>query len=1066
MTEPEKPVTPEGADEATPPAEEPAPPPEPWTPERVLEWNRYYDLYVAAAVLLLVFVGSAHPIMNPTLWPDLQTGRLLRTQMRPVTTDPFSYTMEGRPWVNIPWLFQLASSALYDTASGGADPVTQPDGSAVGTLNREQLAAGLLVGLSALLRVGTALLLLTIRRPGPGLWWVALCAAAALGAMLMPLPGGSSPILPALGGIAAPAEVEPSAWGVFLLAIELVLLHRAIDRGRPGALWGLVPLFLVWANVDDSFLFGLLFLAAAVAGMLLTPRRKGDAGTRPAPAQLLGVLAACALVVLLNPSFARIYPVAISPLRRLLATSTDEVTVDQLSYFGRASQGYFDRLHGGEETGAHRLYIAYYILVVGVGLASFALNRNRFSWGRFLLFAVASVLWALLARLAPEFALVWAVTVALNGQEWYQDRFGREGHLGPGWSAWSVGGRAATLLVLSALILKGLTGYGSTLAEPPFGFGVPAENFAFEAADFLADARFDGNVLNLTPSTGDVMIWRAWPRNPERKTYIDGRPHLFPRSLRAELREIRRAFYADDKDAWQPLLDRYGVTVVLVPAPSPMVTDPNAPKVFESLSSSPDWIPFYDDGQVALFGRADAPEGDLAFFQERRLDAPQLAFHAERSIPSPERTPNPTGPLDRYFQNRANRNPQPHVWAAQRWLAFRRPPGEDRPDLAGCLLAIGELRTALAKNPDDPTAWRWLGSAYAQLNDREADVFVRAGVTTPPAEYRKFRLQQLLSVLNFAVQSSPPPRDQDARDAQADLHHQLGELYLSASAFDLARDEFEKQRRLARPGDFSPEEVSRLAQLDEQVERVQQALADAAASVEGQQANPLQRAEYAMSQGAPGIALQELSEAEQIGLSQGPAHAQLIDLYCQVGQADKAFELLGESGNVEDPALNTGPGTASYRQGLVYFLIGNYNFAALMWRDRAIRQLRDSQGMQALEATRSFLRGLVREAAQSIQELPGNVGNQAVWEAELGLCLLEAGKPAEAADHLAAALTLQPDSPSRPLLAHYLELLGREVPPLPEPEPAPDDSTPTPTPAPDAELPKDVFSRSQADAGP
>lgn len=1059
MTEPEKPVEPEGVDDASSVAEEPVPPPpEPWTPERVLEWNRYYDLYIVAAILLLIFIGSAHPITSPSLWSDLQTGRLIRQRMQPVTTDPYSYTMAGRRWVNIPWLFQLASAGIHDAANGtDAAAAGQPALPGVNTLSRAKLATGLLVAVTALLRVAAAGLVLAIRRPGPGLWWAAVCALIALGAMLMPLPGGTTPLVPALGGIAMPAEVGPGSWGLFLMALELFILYRAALRGRPGMLWWLVPVFAIWANTDDSFIFGLIFLATGLLGMLVAPPRTED-GRRLSPAGALGVLAACAAVVLLNPSLARIYPVALSPLTRLFRSgATEGITVEQLSYFGRESQSYLDRLHGGEGTGAYRLYIAYYVVVVGLGLASFVMNRRRFSLGRFLTFAAAAALWAALAILAPIFALVWAVTMTLNGQEWYQDRFGRQGHLGAGWSLWSVGGRAVTLLAVSALLLKGLTGYNASPSEPRFGFGAETDEFAFEAADFIADAPFGGKVLNISPSTGDALIWKAWPRNPDRQTYIDGRPHLFPPSLRAELREIRRAFYAGEKSAWQPLLDRYGVTVVMVPAP-PMTLDPNAPKVFESLSNSPDWIPFYDDGQVALFGRADAPETDLAFFRQRRLDAPQLAFHAERAIPSSDRTPTPTGPLDRFFQNRGRRNPQPHVWSAERWMNFRRPLGEERPDLAWCLLAIGELRTALAKNPDDPTAWRLLASAYAELDAREAEIFLESDASiAPPSNYVKFRLQQRLAVLNFAVMSTPPPRNQDARDALAGLHHQLGELYLSANAYDLARDHFEKQRKLVRPGDFSDEEASRLAQLDEQVERVQSALSEQAADPQ-QQINPMQRAEFAISQGAPGIAAQELYEADQSGLPQGQGmRARLLDLYCQVGWPDKAFELLGETGNIEDPSLYTGPGTASYRQGLVYFLIGSYDLAALMWRDRAIRQLRESQGMQAMEATRSFLRGLVRQSAEVIQELPQRVGTQSVWEAELGLCLLEAGKPAEAADRMAAALTLQPDSPSRPLLAHYLELLGHEVPPPPADSGSTPDGGSIPQPGPATELPQDVF---------
>jgi tetratricopeptide (TPR) repeat protein len=1059
MTERETP------DESSPPddnvntaVEEPTPEPapEPWTPERVTEWNRYYDLYVAAGVLLLVFIGSAHPISNPALWSQLQAGRLVG-QQGPVVTDQFSYTMQGHRWVNIPWTFEWINATLYDAVQAGMDRLgLKGDGRALNAPNREQVAAGVLVGLSAFLRALTALIILNIRRPGPGLWWSCICALFALGAILVPLPGADRPFVPILGGIAQPAEVASQSWGLVLFALELWLIHRAAAMGRPRALLALVPVFLLWANLDDSFLYGLIVLAAATVGMVLRAQVAATA-TRPIPSAglALGVLAACAAIVLVNPSHVRIYPTAASPLIELVRPSSDILTHDRLSFFGSESRAYFDRIHSDKFVGAHRLYLVYYLVIVGIGLASFVLNRRRFAIGRFLVYAVMAVLWGALVSLAPEFALVWAVTLALNGQEWYQDQFGTEGRLGSGWALWSVGGRAVTLLVVFAMLVKGLTGYGASPAEPAFGFGVNPDDFAFEAADYIADAGFAGNVFNMTLSSGDAIVWRAWPRNPERKTFADGRPHLFPPSIRVQMETVRRALNEKDKATWQPILDRYNVTVVMLPFSS-------ATRTYAGMADNPDWIPFYDDGHIILFGRADAPAADLAYFREHQLIPDQLAYRTSRDVPSSDRTPTPTSYLDRFFQNRGRRAPQPHVWSAERWLTLRNPNPDEPPSPALCLLAIGELRTALARNPDDATAWRLLASAYRQLGQREGEILSKE-TGTVPTNYLLFRSQQRAAVLNFAIQSTPPPRTQDAKSAKAELHLELGQLYLSTNYFDLARDQFEEARQLSRAGTFGIEEQNQLAQLDEIVERVNTALSDL--SVDQQQFGPMQRIEYALSNGTPGIAIREMEEAEDSGLAQGALRARLIDLYCQVGWPDKAFELLGTISNVEDPSLNTGPGTASYRQGLVYFLIGNYELSAALWRDRALPQLRSSEGLEALEAARSLLRGLPREASEQFQALPGRISTQAVWESELGFCLLEAGKPSEAAEHFETALTIEPNFGARPLLEYYLEQLGRPIPPAPEPEPAaepaaPEPAAPAPSPAPTAtDLPPDPFQK-------
>src|SRR5207248_1826037 len=110
------------------------------------EWNRYYDLYVAAAVLFLVALGAAHKVLgtDAALWPTLQAGRLTAARAWPVLTDVFSYTETGRTWVNVPWLFGWLNALIYDAGHGLIRPPIGADTAA--TSRADQVAAGLLVG--------------------------------------------------------------------------------------------------------------------------------------------------------------------------------------------------------------------------------------------------------------------------------------------------------------------------------------------------------------------------------------------------------------------------------------------------------------------------------------------------------------------------------------------------------------------------------------------------------------------------------------------------------------------------------------------------------------------------------------------------------------------------------------------------------------------------------------------------------------------------------------------------------------------------------------------------------
>ncbi len=408
------------------------------------------------------------------------------------------------------------------------------------------------------------------------------------------------------------------------------------------------------------------------------------------------VLAACAAACLVNPSLHRAYGAAAVSSLPFLQPKDDVLTLDQLSFFGPG-------IRRGGMPGSSLLMV-YYLAIVGAGLATFVLNRRNLSVGRLLVYAVAAAAWGMMFRFSGEFAVVFAAAAALNGQERYLDKFGTAGRLGTGWAVWSIGGRAITIILVFACIARGLTGWGRDATEPRFGFGFDPDDFAFEAAEFLKTARIGGNVLNTTSAQGDALIWKAAER---RKTFVDSRRHLFPSALQKELREIQVALSKDDVAAWKPRLDRYGISAV-------MINQPRAPNTYRLLMQSPHWVPFYDDGNIVLFGRADAPQADLDTFRAHRLDADVLAYRQARPVPSAGSPPTPTSWIDSIFRNR---DPGPTAGArrggaalARRGGARRRPrragpgrPGAVLPDDLECADRPGATPTTRRRTASWPT---------------------------------------------------------------------------------------------------------------------------------------------------------------------------------------------------------------------------------------------------------------------------------------------------------------------------------------------------------------------------
>jgi tetratricopeptide (TPR) repeat protein len=1011
------------------------PAPEPMTPERVSQWNAYYDVYVKWAALVLVFMVACNYVTDSSVWVHLKTGQLIAKQTAPVTTDEFSYTQAERPWFNVPWLFQWFHAALYDYTYGLVPVDTiDPTGNRA---RAEQIAMGTLVVFDAFFRFLTAWVVLKFRHRGPGLWWSALCMTLALGVIFDPIVGIS------MGGIAGPSFVLPATWGLFFLALELWALFRAYFQGRGFGLWLLPLLFLLWANVDESFLFGLVVLGTSALGYLmdrgrieLLLERPGEdrEGTEQAARTPVGfviplaVSVVCALVCLANPSTWHAFDVAASPFYRLF----------QNSFF-----------NPGLEKSVTDWYLlpAYYLVIVALGLASFLLNVRRFSWARFLPFVVMAAVWGVMMQMNAVFALVCAWVVIPNGQEWYQDRFGVLGRLGTRWTVWSTGGRMVTLALIFLLMSKDITGWGNPSPGIQFGLGFQPDAFTLEAADFLdRHNEITGNILNTAPHQGDMLIWKSAPK---RKTYIDGRTRLFPRELQEQLHKTRIALSEDDVAGWKPLLDKYSISAV-------MIEPPDSPHTYVRLMESPNWVPFYDDGRIVMFGRADAPAADLAFFKQNQLDANLRAYRTTHMVPGAERPPNATSWIDGVFQNRTFSRPQSRVESALRWLNGPMKEAEQArqknevwlPDPAHCILAIQEARIALAHSPDDWIAFRRLKDAYAYLMFQENAMLHGVPIThenaariirlQPKVELLMNRMQQRAAALNYAIQTTPPPKTRAERVEKGGLNLELSELYFQIGAQDLGRDCVRAFVEGVEPGDHSKEMMDQiqqqLSQIDEAVKKVNDGVDDF--EVE-RSAGPVDRATFALNQGNTGRAIAELADAERNLVSTAVVKPRLVDLYCNTGQPDKALELLS-TGALEDPNLGVEPGAGAFRQGRVYFLLGNYLSAATLWNERAIPRVRAERSGRVLVSAVGLTRGEAMQTANAFLGLPSSLSQQAAWLYDLGMCQLEAGMPIEAAESLTKALTLAPGLGVRPIAAYYLEKMGKPVPPPVKPIRAPE----------------------------
>ncbi len=468
-------------------------------------------------------------------------------------------------------------------------------------------------------------------------------------------------------------------------------------------------------------------------------------------------------------------------------------------------------------------------------------------------------------------------------------------------------------------------------------------------------------------------------------------------------------------------------------------------ETYKRLTQSPNWIPFYDDGRVVIFGRADAREPDLATFKNNRLVPELRAYRVAQPVPSADRPPTPTSWLDDFFQNRLAGRPQSHTNAAVRWLQGGVLEGDQPTHTRPGTVPAGDSRGAnrAGKEPRRlgrlPPARRRLplpcasGDRPPRRHPADRENQSRVSALVPNIDVLTMRFRQRVTALNYAILTTPPPKTAEARRELQSLNMELFQLFLQAGSIDLARDRLQMVLDQIQPGDLpSPEAEAQYRQQLEQLNQRVKQVEDTCWTFRSNARRARSRRPWPLrNQGAPGLAIGELEEANRGNMSPMIVKPQLVDLFCFTGQPDRAVELLA-MGASEDPNLGTEPGTSFIRQGQVYFLLGNYTTAAYLWQERAIPRLRFDRSMRALSMAQLLARGELTAATNINLILPNLVNRQAYWEYELALCLLESGSPDGAAEYFTRALKLVPDLTVRPIIAYYLEKMGKPVPELPK----------------------------------
>ncbi|MFA5038943.1 MAG: hypothetical protein WC732_04620 [Candidatus Omnitrophota bacterium] len=454
----------------------------------------------------ILAVYCSREIADLDIWLHLKTGEVIFKTGHVPLRDIFSFTLQGKPWVNHEWLFQLL--AYFSTLTGG------PDG---------------LIVMQNLVFIAVFLLLLffSFKETHPVFIFIVLYLT--------------------LLAMTYRFTVRPDMFSLLFLSLYLFLLKKFPGRQT---LWLLPALQIIWGNMHGFSFLGplvvfLFLLAEAVKRLIPKPLEwKTNALDFPQIRTLLVIFCLMILASLINPGGLRgaVYPLTV---------------LSQISNEGKLIFQYIQEL--ARPISWHNIldvhHFLYYKILILLSLFSFRVNfrhlniTNVFLEIFFLAFSLLAIRNVAYFSLVAAFIIFENFSVAFkNGKTWPRLPW-------PGANTLAFYGLVLFLFYYPA---KGTLKY---VESATFSFdtyelkselwGISNERFPSKAVDFLLKHPFPRVMFN-DFNSGSYLIGRAYPF---RQVFIDGRTELYGPEFFKQYVETGEG----KKEALDALFDRYAI---------------------------------------------------------------------------------------------------------------------------------------------------------------------------------------------------------------------------------------------------------------------------------------------------------------------------------------------------------------------------------------------------------------------------------------------------------------------------------------------------------------------------
>ena len=500
---------------------------------------------VATLAAAVAAYAACFSLMDTDIWWHLAAGRLMVKEHRLIFADAFAADTLGSPWVNVHWLFQVLVYLLH--GAGGIAALV--------------LAKIALIGLGV--GLGVRALCARLARP---LW---LPAAATVVGMLYP----ARHLMLA----------RPTVLTLVAVTLMLLILQGVRREGRLGWAFLLIPVQLIWANLQGLFLLGPLLVACFVVGdaiaSVLATRVRGVA-LQPAPPRRIWLGLAALVPVLVLSSAVTPYGLQGLRLPFVLLARIDAVAGQVFSrevsenvapwLIERTSPGVLSAFKGL----AALTFLSFLpTLTRGLALPRLCLATVFFGLALMANRNVLLFLWVAGPIVAENLATLLPVAAVPSPE---RTRWGR----------W-----LQRLLVVGAslgLVAMVLARAQEARGEPPIDelapFRVPEQ-----AVDRFLSYGLPAGPIFCSDRYGGYLAWRLYP---DGRPMMDGR--LVLRSAQQYAEHLALGQHPETFDAYRR---RHGIRTVILPTAYP---DGFLPLV-AWLYHQPSWRLLYTDGTQTLF---------------------------------------------------------------------------------------------------------------------------------------------------------------------------------------------------------------------------------------------------------------------------------------------------------------------------------------------------------------------------------------------------------------------------------------------------------------------------------